>query len=69
MDISTAFDHAKHNILLKKLSPYGIRGNNILNMIKDYLSNKYQITTLNKQIICKSKPRKINYGVLEVHHN
>lgn len=69
MDISKAFDHVKHNILLEKLSAYGIRGN-ILDMIKSYLSNRYQITVINK--LCpkskviksyKSKPRKITCGV------
>ena len=41
LDISKAFDAIDHNILLRKLYIYGIRGNT-LNRFMNYLSNRYQ---------------------------
>ena len=46
LDLKKAFDTVDHNILLKKLSAYGIRGN-ILEWFKSYLGNKKQYIFMN----------------------
>ena len=59
IDLSKAFDTLDHNILLSKLSYYGIKGNE-LNLITSYLSDRKQfVSVLNE---C-SESSSIKYGV------
>ena len=59
IDLSKAFDTLDHTILLEKLRHYGIRDTE-LQLIKNYLSNRYQLTEVNGYT---SKPLKIKTGV------
>ena len=59
LDLAKAFDTVDHAILISKLSQYGIRGKPLM-LIKNYLSNRYQITTANAS---KSSMREIKCGV------
>lgn len=45
--MTQAFDYVDHNILLRKLESYGIRGN-VLQLIKSYLSDRKQITNISR---------------------
>jgi len=46
-DLKTAFDSVNHDVLLSKLSYYGIRGKAKL-LVKSYLQNRYQrVQTIN----------------------
>jgi FtsZ-interacting cell division protein YlmF len=56
-DMSKAFDHVDHEILLDKLDGYGIRGN-VLKLFKSYLSNRLQYTEISRLCV-KSKSNKI----------
>jgi hypothetical protein len=49
IDFSKAFDTIKHEILLKKLEHYGIRGP-ALDLLTDYLSGRYQYVSLDGSI-------------------
>ena len=59
IDLSKAFDTLDHSILLSKLNHYGIRGVP-LQWLADYLSNRYQYTTV---MSCDSNRQNIRHGV------
>ena len=61
LDLAKAFDTVNHNILLKKLDHYGIRG--IANdFFRSYLTNRRQIVSINNS---NSSLKFINIGVLQ----
>jgi hypothetical protein len=59
LDFSKAFDTVNHEILLKKLYKYGIRGNSN-NWFKSYLLNRKQYVTVNN---IKSSLLHVNSGI------
>ena len=59
IDFSKAFDTVPHDILLKKLDHYGIRGE-VKQWFQDYLSNRSQQTYVNNHL---SNPSSIRAGV------
>ena len=61
LDLQKAFDTVNHDILLKKLEHYGIRG--ITNSwFQSYLNDRMPFTTVNK---CQSSKKYLMYGVLQ----
>lgn len=69
MDLTKAFDLVDHNILMKKLYKYGIRGN-IYNLLKSYLVGRKQVVQLNhiclktrSEVTFSSDLGVINHGV------
>ena len=65
IDLSKAFDTVDHNILLEKLSMYGVKGNN-LKWFHSYLSNwKQYIEFQNDDNKEKSKSLTIKCGVTQ----
>ena len=59
LDFSKAFDTVDHNILLQKLSSYGIRGS-ALNWFQSYLTHRYQFVAHNG---VSSEKKEIKCGV------
>ena len=59
IDLQKAFDTVNHNILLQKLSHYGIRGNS-LHWFESYLTGRQQYVSVNN---CSSKHGQISCGV------
>lgn len=69
MDMTQAFDFVDHNILLKKLDSYGVRGN-VIKLLESYLSNRRQYVEISrldpitkKETAFLSESRTIKYGV------
>ena len=61
MDFKKAFDTIDRNILIKKLEKYGVRGIS-LNLIKEYLSDRFQFVKYNDTT---STRQYIKCGVLQ----
>ena len=59
IDLTKAFDTVDHNILLRKMFNYGIRGN-VHNLFKSYLSNRQQYVRVNNT---NSDLKPVKYGV------
>ena len=62
LDLAKAFDSVSHDILLRKLEKYGIRGN-VLEFFKSYLSSRFQFVKVND---AESSLMKIDFGVPQV---
>ena len=59
IDLSKAFDTLDHNLLLSKLECYGVRGI-ALDLLKSYLSSRYQLTSIGGM---HSDKVEVKYGV------
>ena len=59
IDLTKAFDRVDHDILLKKMHNYGIRGN-VNNLFKSYLSNRQQYVKVNN---ANSETKPVTCGV------
>ena len=52
LDFRKAFDTVPHERLLNKLHGYGVRGN-VLNWVRDFLSDRSQFVSINDQMSSK----------------
>ena len=59
LDLAKAFDSVSHDILIKKLEKYGIRGN-VLKLFQSYLDSRTQFVQINNHA---SNPMNIEFGV------
>ena len=59
LDLKKAFDTVNHDILMKKLEFYGIRGK-VFNWLKSYLNNRKQYVHYNG---CDSDKKTVTHGV------
>ena len=59
LDFAKAFDVIDHNLLLKKLSLYGVK-DTVLEMMNSFLSNRQQTVYVNS---CFSSSKTIKYGI------
>ena len=59
LDLSKAFDTVSHDVLLKKLEHYGIRGNALL-LLKSYLTSRKQFVTFDGH---RSEIKDVRIGV------
>ena len=59
LDLAKAFDTVSHDILIKKLEKYGIRGN-VLKLMKSYLADRFQFIKIGN---VRSSMIPIKYGV------
>ncbi|MCP4485710.1 MAG: reverse transcriptase family protein, partial [Flavobacteriaceae bacterium] len=59
IDLTKAFDTVDHDILLKKMHNYGIRGN-VNNLFKSYLSNRQQYVKVNN---ANSETKPVTCGI------
>jgi hypothetical protein len=59
-DMSKAFDHVSHKLLISKLDRYGIRGN-ALSWLKSYLCDREQCVEITRMEGCTKKFFKSNY--------
>ena len=59
LDLAKAFDSVSHNILLRKLQHYGIRGN-VYNFFQSYLSSRSQFVKMDN---IKSTLLNVDFGV------
>lgn len=69
MDMTKAFDLVNHQLLLRKLEAYGVRGN-CLELLRSYISNRTQITHISRicpktktETIYRSSPKTVTRGV------
>ena len=62
IDLSTAFDTLKHDILIHKLTYYDVKGSE-LKLFDNYLSNRKQLTEVNGY---KSNTQRLYLGTIVI---
>ena len=66
LDLSKAFDTLNHDVLIKKMETYGMRGH-IKDWFKSYLSNRSLVAKVetNPSTVTYSEPYHISYGTAQ----